>query len=81
MITLLNTWLKMVDSISKFLTTAECYFYYNKSIIATKHIDFMYYVIKKKVKNQTIKLEHINTKQMLTNPLTKMFSPTCLDNT
>lgn len=40
----------------------------------------MYYVVKKKVKTQIIELEHINTKQILTDPLTKVFSPMCLDS-
>ena len=43
----------------------------NKSINATKPIDIKYYVVKDKIQNHTISLEHITTKDMLTDPLTK----------
>jgi hypothetical protein len=47
----------------------------NKSSDATKHIDIKYFVVKDRVQDQTIEIEHINTNQMLTDPLTKGLPP------
>ena len=47
----------------------------NKSSGATKHIDIKYYVVKDKVWDHVISLEHISTEKMLVNPLTKGLSP------
>jgi hypothetical protein len=43
----------------------------NKSSDATKHIDIKYFVVKDRIQDQTVEIEHISIKQMLTNPLTK----------
>ena len=42
---------------------------------AAKHIDIEYYVVKDKVRDQVISLEHISTEKMLTDPLTKGLPP------
>jgi hypothetical protein len=50
--------------------------------VVVKHIDIKY-VVKEKVHNQTIELEHINTEQMHANPLTKglpVSHPACSEN-
>ena len=47
----------------------------NKSSGAAKHIDIKFYVVKEKIQDQTISLEHISTKQMLADPLTKGLPP------
>ena len=41
---------------------------------AAKHIDIKYYVVKDKVQDHIISLEHIRTEKMLTDPLTKDLS-------
>jgi hypothetical protein len=51
------------------------YAHNNKSSGAAKHIDIKYYVVKDKVRDQTISLEHISTVKMLTDPLTKDLPP------
>ena len=38
---------------------------------ATKPIEIKYYVVKDKIQYHTISLEHIRTKDMFTDPLTK----------
>jgi hypothetical protein len=47
------------------------YAHNNKTSGAAKHIDIKYYVVKDKVRDQIINLEHINTVKMLADPLTK----------
>ena len=42
---------------------------------AAKHIDIKYYVVKDKVRDQVISLEHISTEKMLVDPLTKGLPP------
>jgi hypothetical protein len=73
--------LKVVDSIH---TTLKLYYDNNpavqyahniKSSGATKHIDIKYYAVKDKVCDQIINLEHISTRKMLTDSLTKGLSP------
>ena len=67
----------MVDDIHKPLklycdnNLAVCYAYNNKSSGATKHIDIKYYVVKDKVRDHIINLEHIRTEKMLADPLIK----------
>ena len=67
----------MVDDIHKPLKLycnnepAVCYAHNNKSSGAAKYIDIKYYVMKDKVWDQVISLEHISTVKMLTDPLTK----------
>jgi hypothetical protein len=40
-----------------------------------KHINIKYYVVKEKIKDHTISLEHISIKQMLANPFTEGLLP------
>ena len=47
----------------------------NKSSGAAKHIDIKYYVVKDKVRDQMISLEHISTEKILADPLTKGLPP------
>ena len=73
--------LKVVDDIHKPLKLycdnepAVCYARNNKSSGAAKHIDIKFYVMKDKVRDHSISLEHISTKKMLADPLTKGLSP------
>ena len=73
--------LRVVDSISKPLKlycdnkAAVFYASNNKSSGAAKHIDIKYHVVKDRVQDQTIKIEHISTKLMLVDPLTKGLPP------
>ena len=73
--------LKVVDNIHKPLklyydnNPAVCYTHNNKSSGAAKHIHIKYYVVKDKVRDHIISLEHISTEKMLTDPLTKGLSP------
>jgi hypothetical protein len=70
-----------VDIISKLLTlyynnkTIIFYSHNNKSSGAAKNIDLKYLMVRERVKDHTINLEHINTKKMLVDPLTKGLSP------
>ena len=71
----------MVDSISKPLTlycdNEPTVFHAsnNKSSGAAKHIDIKFYIVKKKIQDHTISLEHISTKKMLADPPTKGLLP------
>jgi hypothetical protein len=47
----------------------------NKSSGSTKNIDFRYLVVRERVQDHTINLEHIDTKEMLTDPLLKGLPP------
>jgi hypothetical protein len=73
--------LKVVDCIDKPLKMycdnepAVFYAHNNKSSNATKPIEVKYYVVKHKVQDQTISLEHIRIKDMLADPLTKGLPP------
>ena len=51
------------------------YAHNNKSSGAAKHIDIEYYVVKDKVRDQTISLERISTAKMLADPLMKGLPP------
>ena len=42
---------------------------------AAKHIDIKYYVVKDKIRDHVISLEHISTEKMLVDPLTKGLLP------
>jgi hypothetical protein len=46
-----------------------------KRVIVIKHINIKYYVVKEKIQNHTISLEHISTKRMLVDPFIKCLSP------
>ena len=73
--------LKVVDDIHKPLklyydnNLAVCYAHNNKSINAAKYIDIKYYVMKDKVRDHIISLEHIRTEKILADPLTKGLPP------
>ena len=73
--------LKVVDDIYRPLklycdnNPAVQYAHNNKSSGAAKHIDIKYYVVKDKVWDHVISLEHISTEKMLADPLTKGLSP------
>ena len=73
--------LKVVDDIHKPLKLyydnepTVCYAHNNKSSGAAKHIDIKFYVVKDKVRDHSISLEHISTKKMLADPLTKGLPP------
>jgi hypothetical protein len=47
----------------------------NRKTKAAKHINIRFYVVKEKIQDQTISLEHISTKKMITDPLTKGLPP------
>ena len=73
--------LKVVDDINRPLklycdnNLAVCYAHNNKSSGATKHIGIKYYVVKDKVQDHIISLEHIRTEKMLSDSLTKSLPP------
>jgi hypothetical protein len=73
--------LRVVDSIERPLKLycdnepALLYAHNNKKIKAVKHINIRFYVVKEKIQDQTISLEHISTKKMITDPLTKGLPP------
>jgi hypothetical protein len=73
--------LKVVDSIHRPLKLycdnylAVQYAHNNRSSGAAKHIDIKYYVVKDRVQDQMISLEHISTEKMLADPLTKGLPP------
>jgi hypothetical protein len=71
----------VIDNISKPLTI----YYYNKATVffshnnkssgATKHIDLRCFIVRERVYDHTINLEHIDTKEMLVDSLTKDLPP------
>ena len=69
--------LKVVDNIHRTLKLycdnepAVTYAHNNRSSNAAKHINIKFYVVKDKVRDHAISLEHVSTKKMLTDPLTK----------
>ena len=69
--------LKVMDDIHKPLklycdnNSTLCYANNNKSSGVAKHIDIKYYVVKDKVRNHIISLEHIRTEKILVDPLIK----------
>ena len=73
--------LKVVDDIYRPLKLycdnepAVTYTHNNKSSGAAKHIDIKYYVVKEKIQDRVINLEHISTEKMLADPLTKVLPP------
>jgi hypothetical protein len=72
--------LRVIDSISKPLTiycdnnVVDFFSHNNKLSGAFKHIDLMYLVVRERVQDHTINLEHIGTKEILVYPLTKGLS-------
>ena len=73
--------LRVVDSIERLLKMycdnepAVFYCHNNKSSGAAKHIDIKFYVVKEKIQDQIIKIEHLRTEEMLADPLTKGLPP------
>jgi hypothetical protein len=73
--------LRLVDSIERPLKlycdneSAVLYAHNNKKTKAAKHINIKFYVVKEKIHDQNISLEHISTKKMITDPLTKGLPP------
>jgi hypothetical protein len=73
--------LKVVDSIERPLKLycdnepAVLYAHNNKKTKAAKHINIRFYVVKEKIQDQTISLEHISTKKMIVDPFTKGLPP------
>jgi hypothetical protein len=67
--------LRVVNSIERPLKLyydnepAILYAHNNKKTKAVKHINIRFYVVKEKIQDQTISLEHISTKKMITNDL------------
>jgi hypothetical protein len=51
------------------------YAHNNKLSNATKPIEIKFYAVKDRVRDKTISLEHIGTKEMLADPLTKGLPP------
>ena len=72
---------KVIDSIERPLRIycdnelAVFYCHNNKSSGAAKHIDIKYYVVKEKIQDRIIEVEHLGTEDMLTDPLTKGLPP------
>jgi hypothetical protein len=54
---------------------AVLYAHNNKKTKAVMHINIGFYVVKEKIQNQTISLDHISTKKMIVDPLTKGLPP------
>jgi hypothetical protein len=73
--------LRVVDSIERPLKLycdnepAVLYTHNNKKIMASKHINIRFYVVKEKIQDWTISPEHISTKKMITDPLMKGIPP------
>jgi hypothetical protein len=73
--------IRVIDSISKSLMiycdnkVIVFFSHNNKSSGDSKHIDLRYLIMRERVPNHTINLEHIDTKEMLTDPLTKGLPP------
>jgi hypothetical protein len=73
--------LRVIDNISKSLTiycdnkTVVFFSHNNKSSRVVKYIDLRYLVIRERVQDHTINLEHIGTKEKLMDPLTKDLPP------
>jgi hypothetical protein len=72
--------LKVVDCIDKPLkmycdNQPAVLYAHNKLSKAIRPIEVKYYVVKDKIQDHTISLEHIRTKDMLADPLTKGLPP------
>jgi hypothetical protein len=73
--------LRVVDSIERPLKLycdnelAVLYAHNNKKTKTVKHINIRFYVVKEKIQDQTISLEHISTKKMIADPLTNGLPP------
>ena len=75
------TGLKVVSSIEKPLTllcdnnSAVLYATNNRSTTKSKYIDIKFLVVKERVQNNELKIEHIGTDSMIADPLTKGLPP------
>jgi hypothetical protein len=73
--------LRVVDNIERPINLycdnepAVLYAHNNKKTKSAKHINIRFYVVKEKIQDQTINLEHISTKKMIADPLTKGLPP------
>ncbi|XP_059654473.1 secreted RxLR effector protein 161-like [Cornus florida] len=73
--------LMVVDSISKPLmifydnSAVVMYSRNNKSSGKSRYIDIKYFVVKERIQNQLVSIEHISTQQMIADPITKGLSP------
>jgi hypothetical protein len=73
--------LRLIDSISKPLmiycdNKARIFFSHNnKSSEAIKHIDLRYLIMRERVQDHTVNLDHIDTKKMLADTLMKGLPP------
>jgi hypothetical protein len=73
--------LRVVDNIERPLKLycdnepAVLYAHNNKKIKAVKHINIRFYIVKEKIQDQTISLEHISTKKVIADSLTKGLPP------
>jgi hypothetical protein len=73
--------LRVVDSIERSLKLycdnepAVFYAHNNKKTKVVKHINIRFYVVKVKIQDQTISFDHISTKKMIADPLTKGLPP------
>jgi hypothetical protein len=73
--------LRMVDNKERPLKlycdneSAVLYAHNNKKTKVAKHINIRFYVVKEKIQDQTISLEHISTKKMIVDPLTNGLPP------
>jgi hypothetical protein len=79
--------LRVIDSIERSLKLyydnepTILYAHNNKKTKDVRHIDIRFYIVKEKIQDQTISLEYISTKKMITDPLTKGLPPVCSENT
>jgi hypothetical protein len=73
--------LRVVDSIERPLKLycdnkpVVLYAHNNKKTKAAKHINIRFYIVKEKIQDQTISLEHISAKRMIADPLMKGLPP------
>jgi hypothetical protein len=73
--------LRVVDNIERPLKLyydnepAVLYAHNNKKTKAIKHINIKFYVVKEKIRDQTISLEHISTKKIIVDQLMKGLPP------
>jgi hypothetical protein len=73
--------LKVIDTIERPLRiycdneSVVFFSYNNKSSGAAKYIDIKCYIVKEKIQDQTIEVEHIRTQHMLADPLIKGLPP------
>jgi hypothetical protein len=73
--------LRVVDSIERSLKLYRdneptvLYAHNNKKTKTVKHINIRFYVVKEKIQYQTISLEHISTKKIIVDLLTKGLPP------